>query len=112
MQEKGKRALSFSIVARPVFPSLLQLPEVVDIALLHSLLLSQLCYILHFADTVERCHSEFGEPLKLVADYPLSQPVSGSCRSSDLQTPLYTSWKMSDPSLVLRKCRAFEKDRA
>ena len=112
MQEKGKRALSFSIVARLVFLSLLQLPGLADIAPPHSLLLSQLCYILHFADTIKRCHSEFGGPLKLVADHPPSHPVSGSYRSSDLQTPLYTSWKMSDPSLVLQKCRAFEKDRA
>ena len=68
MQEKNKRALSFSIVARPVFPSLLQLPELAGIALSHSLLLSQLCYILYFADAVERCHSEFGGPLKLVCN--------------------------------------------
>ena len=110
MQEKGKRALSFSIVARPVFLSLLQLPELAGIVPSHSSLLSQLCYILHFANAIERYHSEFGEPLKLVADHPPSQLVSGSYRSSDLQTPLYTSWKICDPSLVLQRYRAFEKD--
>src|SRR5580692_205842 len=100
MQEKGRSALSFSTAAEPVFLSLLRLLELADIALPHSSLLNQLCF-LHFAVAVERYHSEFGGLLKLVAHHPPSHSVSGSCRSSDLQSPSYTFLNMSDPNLVL-----------
>jgi hypothetical protein len=109
MQEKGSRVLSFSTVAKLVFPSFLQLLRLIGIVPPHSSLLNQLCYILHFANTIERYYLEFRELLKLAADHLLSHPVSGTCHSSDLQTPLYTFWNMNDPSLVLQKYQAFER---